>query len=133
MITRKVYCDVISTADKCLKMTYEVKDVIYGETVRKKKFSVTFHVGECDIICNCHLFEFRGILCRHAISMLMCNGVTLLPKSYILKRWRRDVSRAYTRVTVNYDGLLSTPCQLRYGRMCKLFAMLANIAADDED
>ncbi|XP_022852764.1 protein FAR1-RELATED SEQUENCE 5-like [Olea europaea var. sylvestris] len=47
-------------------------------------------------------------------------------------RWRRDVSRAYTRVAVNYNELVSTPEQLRYDKMCQSFASLANMVADDE-
>ncbi|XP_022883667.1 protein FAR1-RELATED SEQUENCE 5-like [Olea europaea var. sylvestris] len=56
---------------------------------------------------------------------------TLL-EHYTLRRWRRDVSRAYTRVAMNYDGLVSTPEQLRYDSMCKAFAEVADLAADNE-
>ncbi|XP_022856932.1 protein FAR-RED IMPAIRED RESPONSE 1-like [Olea europaea var. sylvestris] len=43
-----------------------------------------------------------------------------------------SVSRAYTRVAMNYDGLVSTPEQLRYDSMCKAFAEVADLAVDDE-
>ncbi|XP_022863478.1 protein FAR1-RELATED SEQUENCE 5-like [Olea europaea var. sylvestris] len=76
-ITGKVYCDVIFTSDRCSERIYEVEeDVIYEDKVRKKKFTVWFRAEMCDIVCSCHLFEFRGILCRHAISVLMRNAVT---------------------------------------------------------
>lgn len=51
---------------------------------------------------------------------------------YILRRWRRDVSRAHNRVAVNYGGLINSPEQLRYDKICREFAQLADLAADDE-
>lgn len=63
----------------------------------------------------------------------MRNGDTSLPEMGILRRWRRDVSRAYTSFAMSYDGLLSTPSQLRCGRMCEVFTTLENITADDKD
>ncbi|XP_022897741.1 protein FAR1-RELATED SEQUENCE 2-like [Olea europaea var. sylvestris] len=133
-ITGKVYCDVISMSDGCSERIYEVEeDVIYEDKVRKKKFTVWFRAEMCDIVYSCHLFEFRGILCRHAISVLMRNAVTSLLDRYILRRWRRDICRAHTRVSVNYAGLVSTPDQVRYENMCDEFATLAGIAANNED
>ncbi|KAL2492850.1 Protein FAR1-RELATED SEQUENCE [Abeliophyllum distichum] len=82
---------------------------------------------------GCHLFEFRGILCKHAITVLIRNDIVKLPDTYILRRWRRDVSRAYTRVKINYDGWITNPGQLRYDRLCLAFAKVADLVADDEE
>lgn len=87
-------------------------------TGRKKIFLVSFRRDGCEITYNCHLFEFRGIICTHAIIVLICNDVTLFPERYIMQRWRSDVSKTHTRVTVNYNGLVSTLEQLRYNDMC---------------
>lgn len=130
---RKVYCDILSTSEGCSNMTYEVQETIMCEGHRRKKmYIVAYERDKCEIICTCHLFEFRGILCRHTITVLAWNDVTHIPDKYILRRWRRDVYRAHTRVAVNYDGLVSTPTQLKYEEMSKKFAQLANLAADDE-
>ncbi|XP_022841931.1 protein FAR1-RELATED SEQUENCE 5-like [Olea europaea var. sylvestris] len=75
---------------------------------------------------------YEGILCRHAITVLALNDVTHIPDKYILRRWRRDVRRAHTRVAVNYNGLVSTLAQMRYDEMSTGFAQLANLVADDE-
>lgn len=64
--------------------------------------------------------------------VLIRNDVMQLPERYTLRRWMRDVNRAYTRVAANYDGLFSTSGQLRYDSVCKAFMEVANIAADDE-
>lgn len=63
----------------------------------------------CEGICSCHLFKFRGIICRHAITILYRNDITKMLKMYIVWGWRRDVSRAHIKVAVNYDELVSTP------------------------
>lgn len=81
----------------------------------------------------CHLFEFQGILCRHAIVVLIHNVVTSLPERYILRRWGKDICRAHTKVAVHYEGLVSTPEQLRYADLCQSFAEIANLVADDEE
>ncbi|XP_022851943.1 uncharacterized protein LOC111373622 [Olea europaea var. sylvestris] len=86
----------------------------------------------CEINCSCHLFEFRRIIYKHAITVLIRNDITRLPDKYTLRRWRRDVRRPHTRIVVNYDGLASTPGQLRYDEMSKAFSQVADLAADDE-
>ncbi|XP_022845322.1 protein FAR1-RELATED SEQUENCE 5-like [Olea europaea var. sylvestris] len=50
----------------------------------------------------------RGIICKHAISVLIRNDVVLIPERYILKRWRQDVNRPYMRVPIKYDGFVSS-------------------------
>ncbi|XP_022873788.1 protein FAR1-RELATED SEQUENCE 5-like [Olea europaea var. sylvestris] len=92
----------------------------------------------CDLVSSSEGFlgttyKFRGIICRHAIAVLIRNNVTALPDSYILWRWKRDVSRAHTKVVVDYDGLSSTPAQLRYDKMCQSFASLAEMAIWNDD
>ncbi|KAL2505205.1 Protein FAR1-RELATED SEQUENCE [Abeliophyllum distichum] len=132
--TGKVYCEVISTQEACVGTYYEVReDVIFHEVLRKKMFTVSFQRDICHIVCSCHLFEFRGILCKHAITVLIRNDIVKLPDAYILRRWRRDVSRAYTRVKINYDGWITNPGQLRYDRLCLAFAKVADLVADDEE
>ncbi|XP_022857678.1 protein FAR-RED IMPAIRED RESPONSE 1-like [Olea europaea var. sylvestris] len=130
----KVYCDIISVLKGCPNTIYEVREdvLLYAEHRMKKIFSVSFTRDTCDIACSCHLFEFRGILCRHAIAVLIRNDVTVLPNKFILRRWRRDVSRAHTRVAIHYDGLISTPTQMRYDEMCQAFSEVVDLAADDE-
>ncbi|XP_031112084.1 protein FAR1-RELATED SEQUENCE 1-like [Ipomoea triloba] len=48
-----------------------VEDVKVGDRRRDVKFMVAFNDVECEAKCNCRLFEFRGILCRHALLVLI--------------------------------------------------------------
>ncbi|XP_022871369.1 protein FAR1-RELATED SEQUENCE 5-like [Olea europaea var. sylvestris] len=120
---RKVYYDIISVSEGCSGTIYKVLEdiLLYGVHRTKRTFSVSFTRETCDIVCSCHLFEFRGIVCRHAFTVLIRNDVKFLPDKFILRRWRRDVSRAHTRVAVYYDGLDGSPIQLRYDDMCRDF------------
>ncbi|XP_052198271.1 protein FAR1-RELATED SEQUENCE 1-like [Diospyros lotus] len=133
-LTGKIYCSIVSTEEGPLGMRYEVReDIIIDERVKEKKFSIFVEKDSCDIVCNCHMFEFKGIICRHASTILIQNGVRSIPERYILWRWRRDVSRSYMRVKINYNGWISTPSQLRYDQLCSAFAKVADKVADDEE
>ena len=95
----KLYCDIISTDLTCLGTRYEVqKDIIFNKITKRKIFMVMFKGEKGLIICSYHLFEFPEILYRHAILVLIRNDVKLIIESYILRKWRKDVCRAYTRV-----------------------------------
>ncbi|XP_022866195.1 uncharacterized protein LOC111385998, partial [Olea europaea var. sylvestris] len=104
--TGKMYYDLVSFSEGLSGATCEVReDVINDEHSKEKK---------------------------HMIALLVRNDVKSILERYILRRWRRDVSRAHTRVPVNYDGLISTPGQLKYDKICQRFATLADLTAEDE-
>ncbi|XP_022864549.1 protein FAR1-RELATED SEQUENCE 9-like [Olea europaea var. sylvestris] len=100
--TGKVYCNVISTLEGSSETTYNVREtVMYDGRHKRKTFVVSFVRNNCKVVCNYHLFEFRGILCRHAIAVLDWNDITCIPNRYILRRWKRDIRRAHMRVPIN--------------------------------
>lgn len=39
--------------------------------------------------CSCHMFEFSGILCRHALRVLSTLNCFQIPDGYLPIRWRR--------------------------------------------
>ena len=49
--------------------------------------------------CSCKLFESKGIVCRHIISVLRGAKVNELSSLYILKRWQKICKR-----DIVYDG-----------------------------
>lgn len=106
--TMKVYCDIISTAERCLGTTHEVREVVTFEGCRRKK--ILRLISEREMWYYLHLSLIR--VSRN--NMWTCersmirNDVTWLSKKYILWRWRRDVNRAHTGVAANYDGLVTT-------------------------
>ncbi|XP_022856160.1 protein FAR1-RELATED SEQUENCE 5-like [Olea europaea var. sylvestris] len=131
--TGKMYCEVLGLNETYLHTTYDVReDIILNNCMKTKIFKVCFRRNECEFECSCHLFEFRGIICKYAVTVLIRNQVHLVPEKYILRRWRRDVNILYIRVPITYDGWVSTPDQIRYEEMCNAFAKLADIVAHDE-
>lgn len=51
---------------------YEVsEDVPFGESLRLATFTVYLKKDSSETNCSCRLFEFRGIVCRHQIAVLM--------------------------------------------------------------
>ncbi|KAJ9566884.1 hypothetical protein OSB04_002850 [Centaurea solstitialis] len=43
------------------------------------------------IDCSCKLFVRIGILCRHALKVMLNDESDCIPEKYILQRWRRDL------------------------------------------
>lgn len=67
-----------------------------GEAREAKNFEVVYDKVGMEIRCICSCFNFRGFLCRHALTVLNYNGVEQIPSQYILTRWRKDIKRSYT-------------------------------------
>ena len=58
-------------------------------------FVVNFDVETKEVSCECHLFEFKGILCRHALTIFNKKDVASVPSKYILPRWTKKIGRAH--------------------------------------
>jgi uncharacterized Zn finger protein len=52
--------------------------VVVGSHMVKKTFIVYLNKDEFEVKCTCALFELKGILCRHSISVLMTKKARLL-------------------------------------------------------
>ncbi|XP_038715050.1 protein FAR-RED ELONGATED HYPOCOTYL 3-like [Tripterygium wilfordii] len=131
-LTGMMYCGINQViADEANSQYIIYEDVVYGEGGRKKVLFTVTYDGKY-VNCSCLRFEFRGIICRHAINVLVCNDIELLPEPYIFTRWRKDVRRTHSRVKVSCDGWSLPPEQRRYDDMCKAFTTLADLAADHE-
>ncbi|KAF5477797.1 hypothetical protein F2P56_004410 [Juglans regia] len=81
----------------------------------------------------CGLFEMRGIICRHFLSILATRDVQVLPKKYIMERWRKDIKRRYALIQNNYDDLNGKPAASQYSGLIKLCFEVATNACESED
>ncbi|KAH9782936.1 protein FAR1-RELATED SEQUENCE [Citrus sinensis] len=122
----KMYCEFVNSMG-CEYIVRE--DVKVGEGKKRTFFEVYFEKENGEIRCSCSRFQFRGILCRHAITIMIRNDVEVLPEKYILRRWRKDVWRCHSRVKASYELHSCTDEQKRYEKMCATFAEVANMAA----
>ncbi|XP_042977272.1 protein FAR1-RELATED SEQUENCE 5-like [Carya illinoinensis] len=94
----------LQTMDGVMK-TYLVEDEVrIQEFTKQVTYFVDFNVDDCNAKCSCGLFQMRGILCRHILSIFKSNGIKSLPDRYILDRWRKDIKRRYTLIRSSYDA-----------------------------
>ncbi|KAH9770356.1 protein FAR1-RELATED SEQUENCE [Citrus sinensis] len=126
-LVNKIYCEVFS----CGGSEYEV--IENDEKSREKTFRVIFEKDEGEIRCVCSMFEYKGILCKHAIAVLSRNRVQLLPEKYILRRWRKDVRRFSSKVKVSYDARSLSIEHQRYREECTAFYDVAEVASKNEE
>ncbi|XP_077246401.1 protein FAR-RED IMPAIRED RESPONSE 1-like [Tasmannia lanceolata] len=80
-----VACHTINIQQEAATTLYTVKDL---ET--KKDYIVTWNGYEAKVSCICRLFEFKGFLCRHVMTVFVTSGLYEIPPHYILKRWTKD-------------------------------------------
>ncbi|KAM7480889.1 hypothetical protein LguiB_005472 [Lonicera macranthoides] len=127
-------CELSSFAEGDGNSEYGVcEDVPIGEEIRRATFKVCYDEDAKEVRCNCRLFQFRGILCRHAITVLVHKKVYKIKDKYILKRWIKVVKRCHTRVKISYDDWSTKPEARRFDKMCVSFYELADMARDSED
>ncbi|VFQ64913.1 unnamed protein product [Cuscuta campestris] len=92
-------------------MTYAVKDF-----ENDQDFSVEWTESKLEVYCSCHLFEYKGFLCRHAIVVLQMSGVFKIPDKYILQRWS-NVAKSRFPISENLEDVESKV--RRYNDLCR--------------
>ncbi|OVA06147.1 zinc finger protein [Macleaya cordata] len=126
------YCEVMETRRGGYVTEYEIReDVVIGDHKKRKMFLVSWRREECEYKCSYNLFEFKRLLCRHIIKVFIRNDVPLIPDKYILRRWRKDVSRSHTKFKVNYNGWCATEEHKRFNKLCSAFNKVADAASTD--
>ncbi|KAI8529336.1 hypothetical protein RHMOL_Rhmol12G0217200 [Rhododendron molle] len=117
---------------------YEVKeDMTFGEGeetwTRCVPFTVEFNGETNEANCNCRLFEFKGMVCRHQLMVFHERRVQRVPEKYVLRRWRKNLKRAHTKIRINCDNSSSTIEARRHDNMCNLFNEVADLAKDSQE
>ncbi|XP_071738671.1 protein FAR-RED ELONGATED HYPOCOTYL 3-like [Rutidosis leptorrhynchoides] len=84
-----LFCNHLLLKTHSTMSMFSVTDILRGkcgELKRKVVYKVTYDEVGCDIQCSCHLFEFRGIFCRHGMKILIEKDIKELPSRYIMSR-----------------------------------------------
>ncbi|KAK2994486.1 hypothetical protein RJ640_021291 [Escallonia rubra] len=93
-------------------ITYMVKErEAEGNMNGALKFEVMYDKVGLEVRCICSCFNFKGFLCRHALSVLDYNGIEEIPSQYILPRWRKDFRRMYIPDIGSNNVDISNPVQ----------------------
>ncbi|XP_042979877.1 protein FAR1-RELATED SEQUENCE 9-like [Carya illinoinensis] len=126
------HCVIIKTEGAIT--TYQVNDQREVEDgIKKSTLQAYFNEDECEAKCMCGLFEMRGIICRHILSIFAARDVQVLPEKYIMERWRKDIKRRYALIRSSYDDLSGKPAATRYSGLIKLCYEVATNACESED
>ncbi|KAJ8458129.1 hypothetical protein OPV22_031055 [Ensete ventricosum] len=138
-VIAKLYCEVCLVREMDGVLEFSVSEILaVGEENnqhhRTLDYRVYFNKVEKEINCSCCLFEFRGILCRHIVSVLIKiqSDITVSSK-YVLSRWRKDLSRHHTRAKVCHDDWSSNFKGQRYHYLLKKFDDAADLAVASDD
>lgn len=88
-----LYCKVLLIKVDASISTFKVKDCPFIDEIEKsqsKDYDVLYNIDGFQVHCSCGFFQFRGILCRHALSVFKLQQVYGIPARYIIDRWRKD-------------------------------------------
>lgn len=95
----KIYCGLSSVKENIALVEFLVyEDVKVWESSKRVIFKVILNEEANEVKCNCRLFEFRGILCRHIILVLIEKQIFRISEKYIFRRWRKDIKRCHTKM-----------------------------------
>ncbi|KAM7462991.1 hypothetical protein LguiA_031112 [Lonicera macranthoides] len=61
------------------------------------RHTVAFNASNLNISCSCKMFEFEGVLCRHALKVFQMMNIRELPSRYILHRWTKNAKYGILR------------------------------------
>ncbi|XP_059296342.1 protein FAR1-RELATED SEQUENCE 7-like [Lycium ferocissimum] len=74
--------------------------------------TIAFNASNLNVSCSCKMFEFEGVLCRHALKVFQIMNIRELPSRYILHRWTKDAKYGILRdvdsggATQDYKALM---------------------------
>lgn len=63
------------------------------------------------------LSEFRGVLCRHIIVVLIEKKIFRILDKYILRRWTKDVKRSHSKVRISSEDWTAKSEAQRFDKM----------------
>ncbi|XP_031287096.1 protein FAR1-RELATED SEQUENCE 2-like [Pistacia vera] len=131
---RKSYCELSFSKKSDSYEEYQVlEDVWFGDSNQRVPFLAYFEESSYDIHCNCHLFEFRWILCMHAIIVLTHKRVSHVPDKYILRRWRKNINRCHTKIKVSYNRWSTNVEGQRFEKLSNIMLIVADMASNNEE
>ncbi|QHO08153.1 Protein FAR-RED ELONGATED HYPOCOTYL [Arachis hypogaea] len=110
---------------------YEVREQVSSSIFNK--FVVTYNSVAAEVKCQCLLFESRGILCRHALSVLSFEQVSQVSPRYILERWSKKVKRRHTHIKSSHDEPLLEPRSKRFDQLIFRSQNICEFASESEE
>jgi len=110
-----------------------LEDKLFGDMPKDCIFKVAFNHHNHDVSCECSLFEFRGILCRHVLCVCALERVKRVPVKYVLARWSKNIKRKHSYIKSSYSVTKLKPQMDKFDNLFKHFFEVVEEAAENED
>ncbi|RYR68876.1 hypothetical protein Ahy_A03g015370 [Arachis hypogaea] len=127
----KVNCITRLTNSALGYSVYEVGEQVFSSIFNR--FVVTYESVAAEVKCQCLLFESRGILCRHALSVLSFEQVSQVSPRYILERWSKKVKRRHTHIKSSHNEPLLEPKSKRFDQLVFRSQNICEFASESEE
>nr|XP_025611605.1 protein FAR1-RELATED SEQUENCE 1-like [Arachis hypogaea] len=127
----KVNCITRSMHSTIGFTTYEVIEHVSNSTFHK--FVVTYDAVSRDVKCHCLLFESRGILCRHSLSVLSFERVDNMSPKYILEHRSKNIKKRQTHIKSSQDEPLLEPRSKRFDELVFRSYNICEFASQSEE
>ncbi|QHO24110.1 putative sugar phosphate/phosphate translocator [Arachis hypogaea] len=92
-------------------------------------FKVSYNKDKDLFVCECRLFETRGLPCSHIFGVLKHRNAKCVPTSLILKRWTRDAKSDFICSIGEQDTADDIVPTLRCGAMASICWKLCDISS----
>ncbi|XP_031504039.1 protein FAR1-RELATED SEQUENCE 5-like isoform X2 [Nymphaea colorata] len=105
------------------------------EFPKRHEAYVTYNVGNKAVECTCKKYEFKGILCRHALKALDRENIKEIPESYIMRRWTKNAKIRMLNTSCLSGSSVDDKCYVasRYQLMCRSLLHVADLASKNEE
>ncbi|RYR15156.1 hypothetical protein Ahy_B04g071881 [Arachis hypogaea] len=127
----KVNCIARSMHSTLGFTTYEVVEKVSNSTFNN--FFVTYDAVSREVKCQCLLFESRGILCHHSLSILSFERMDNVALKYILEHWSKNIKRRHTHIMSSQDEPLLEPRSKRFDDLVFQLHNICEFAFESEE
>ncbi|KAJ1689465.1 hypothetical protein LUZ63_013620 [Rhynchospora breviuscula] len=73
-----------------VRRVYTISEKKMGKIM---EYKVDYNSEDDTYLCDCHLFQTTGLVCRHALLVYKQEDVEFAPSTYILDRWSKHCKR----------------------------------------
>ncbi|XP_050918649.1 protein FAR-RED IMPAIRED RESPONSE 1 [Lathyrus oleraceus] len=127
------YFASLNSMEGCFATYHMLEEILVGDIHKERVLKVVLDKENHDFKCECSLFEFRGIVCRHVLSVCSQERIIILPEKYVLTRWKKNIKRKHSYIKTSYGVTELKPQMDRFDKLCKHFYEVAEVVAESEE
>ncbi|OAY77498.1 Protein FAR1-RELATED SEQUENCE 9 [Ananas comosus] len=95
--------DLTELENNCYKISTIQNSTLPAQGINS--FIVTSSPSMEKVSCSCKFFEFSGLLCSHALKVMLHVRMHQIPSDYIIKRWTKDAKKGSS--SINFQSMLT--------------------------